>query len=53
MMDAVLTSITVITDIELDGSNNLRIKTTQFDVYDPQTESAFATVTGWTTSDCP
>ena len=47
-------SITVVQDIELDVSDNLRVKTVQLDVINAATPSSFVTVTGWTTTtDCP
>ena len=52
MLDAAMETRTVITDIRLDGSDNLQIKTTVVDVYNPQTESVFTLVSGWTTVVC-
>jgi hypothetical protein len=46
-------TITVVTGVQLDGSNNLQIKTTQIRAFDLQTESAWTTVTGWTKAPCP
>ena len=54
IFDVATSTVTAITSMRLDGSNNLQIKTTDFDVYNPQPEtSSWTTVTGWTTSDCP
>jgi hypothetical protein len=47
------TTVTVVTDVQLDGSNNLQIKTTEICAIDLQTESAWITVTGWTKAPCP
>jgi hypothetical protein len=46
------TQITVITAAQLDASNNLQIKTRTAYVAAPGTESAWTTVSGWTTDAC-
>ena len=47
------TSITVVTQVQLDASNNLQIKTRTLDAINPGTESSWTTVTGWSTTACP
>jgi len=44
--------ITVITDAQLDSNNDLQIKTRTIEVVNPSVESAWTTVTGWTTDEC-
>ena len=46
------TEVTVITDMQLDASNDLQIKTRTMRVLVPADESSFSTVTGWDTTDC-
>ena len=46
------TSITVVTDVQLDGSFDLQKKTRVVYVVDPASESVWTTISGWTTSDC-
>jgi len=46
------TAVTVITDVQLDASNNLQVKTQEIRAFDLQTESDWATVSGWDTTDC-
>lgn len=47
------TTIEVITDMQLDSSNNLQIKTTVITVLAKATESAWTTVTDWSVDVCP
>ncbi len=47
-----LTQVTYVTDVQLDGSNNLQKKTRTGYVWNPGAESGWSTITGWTTTDC-
>jgi len=46
------TSITVITAVQLDGSDNLQYKYVDAYVFQPTSESGWVTVDGWTTTAC-
>lgn len=46
-------TVTVVTDMRLDSSNNLQIKTTEIQVLSNEAESAWTTVTDWATTACP
>jgi len=45
-------TITVITSIQLDASNNLQIKTTEITICAKAAESGWNTISGWTVTDC-
>lgn len=49
---APMTKVTCVTSVQLDGSNNLQIKTTDVYAFAPDAASAWTTVTGWTTTNC-
>ena len=53
LMKWAVVTIQPITAMQLDASNNLQVKTTKVSVLAAETESAWTTVSGWTTTECP
>lgn len=48
-----IVTVSVVAAMQLNGSDDLQIKTRTITAVDDGTLSAWTTVTGWTTSDCP
>ena len=50
--DVTTDTITVLQAIQVDGSDNLQVKTVTLEVIDAASPSAYGTVTDWTTTNC-
>ena len=50
--DVTVDTITVLQAIQVDGSDDLQVKTVVLKVIDAASPSAYGTVTGWTTTEC-